>query len=200
MVASRHYILLALALSLLLHGWLAAVWTGPSVDRVSKPETLTGTTFTLDISRSQKFEAEVAEGPAPALPTANDQAAPPEAMEAGHYSPSEDLRTLSSQVPATKRPAPLNMDLQGILGEEPQTDSRARRVFDPKLAERIASSRGKPRRTSRDRFESEFESNRTVGGVQASFFRVDDICFEVVGANPLEPLSRETWYRVDCGD
>ncbi len=198
MVASRHYILLALALSLALHAWLAAVWTGPSFDRVPQAEILTGPNFTLDISRSRTPEERVA----PALPPqpAIDEAAPSEVMETQQEKVAEEIEDSTNQAPATPRPTPLNMNLEGILGGEPQIDSRARRVFDPKLAERIASSRTQPRRVSRDRFESEFDSNRTVGGEQASFFRVDDLCFEVVAANPLEPLSMERWYRVDCGD
>ena len=198
MVASRHYILLALALSLALHAWLAAVWTGPSFNRVPQAEILTGPNFTLDISPSRRPEERVAPAPPP-LP-AIDEAAPSEGMEIQQENGSEEVEDSNDQAPATPSSTPLNMNLEGILGEEPKADSRARRVFDPKLAERIASSRTQPRRVSRDRFESEFASNRTVGGEQASFFRVDDLCFEVVAANPLEPLSMERWYRVDCGD
>ena len=198
MVASRHYILLALALSLALHVWLAAVWTGPSFDQAPRPEILTGPNFTLDISRSRIPEERVA--PALPPPPAIDEAAPSQVMETQQEKVAEEIEDSTNQAPATPRPNPLNMNLEGILGEDPQIDSRARRVFDPKLAERIASSRTQPRRVSRDRFESEFDSNRTVGGEQASFFRVDDLCFEVLAANPLEPLSMERWYRVDCGD
>ena len=198
MVASRHYILLALALSLALHAWLAAVWTGPIFTPEPKAEILTGPNFTLDISRSRVPEERVA--PARPPPPAIDETAPSEVMETQQESVSEGGKNSPDGAPAVQRSTPLNMNLEGILGEGLQTDSRARRVFDPKLAERIASSRTQPRRVSRDRFESEFDSNRTVGGDQASFFRVDDLCFEVVAANPLEPLSMERWYRVDCGD
>ncbi|QFU75935.1 hypothetical protein EY643_09825 [Halioglobus maricola] len=40
--------------------------------------------------------------------------------------------------------------------------------------------------------------NGFEGGSWVSMVRVDDHCFRVRQANPLEPMSRETWHRTPC--
>lgn len=77
---------------------------------------------------------------------------------------------------------------------------RDRRVFDPRLAGQLAELRS--RRSPRPRFERSngplSEVTRMTGSHWSTFVRVGKRCFEVIEADPLDELSRDQWYPVDC--
>lgn len=77
---------------------------------------------------------------------------------------------------------------------------RERRIFDPRLAEQLGDLRS--RRGPRPRFERSngplAEVTRMTGSQWSTFVRVGKRCFEVIEADPLDELSHEQWYAVDC--
>lgn len=74
-------------------------------------------------------------------------------------------------------------------------------VFNAGLVTRIAAER-------RRRFGAGASAGRSLalgadttsysGGQWESVLRVGDLCFRVIEANPLDALSNEQWFRVDC--
>jgi hypothetical protein len=74
-------------------------------------------------------------------------------------------------------------------------------VFSAGLLRRIADERRSRSALSArtgDRIALGVDSTSYSGGQWESMLRVGDLCFRVIEANPLDALSNEQWFRVDC--
>jgi hypothetical protein len=104
---------------------------------------------------------------------------------------------------ATKSPPPgrLNLALPAVPATNSPVEPSASAIFDPTLTQRInrLRARSDPGRLARLSSLDQTDNQASFrGGRWQSFLRVGTLCFEVIEADPLEPLSNEQWYAVDC--
>lgn len=74
-------------------------------------------------------------------------------------------------------------------------------VFDKRLKDRIQRYRAQEKRNGRvpiPEVDSEKSQSTFSGGHWETLLRVNDLCFRVLEADPLQPLSNEQWYRIEC--
>jgi hypothetical protein len=146
----------------------------------------------------------------PVLPDTTNQDSPVTAPYAADQEQAEGrLEPSSTQTPtAMEPPNPLpaqrerlNLSLPVIPSTESGAEPSASTIFDPTLTQRISQQRARsaPGRAGRLSSLDETASQPDFrGGRWQSFLRVGNLCFEVIEADPLEPLSNEQWYAVDC--
>jgi hypothetical protein len=210
----RHPALLALALglSLLLHAALlarldlsltAAVPVEPALSPVAI--TLRRPAAAPPVPQRERGATPVPADPTAVPPSAAAVAEPPAAAppESGLVSEPEPARPAlrrdgSALRPPARSAAGLDLSLPALPREPPRTARGT--VVDPRLSERLARAReqrvGRPAAASDapdPAAGADFSSGRWT-----SRLRVGDLCFDVVEANPLEPLSREQWFAVAC--
>lgn len=206
-------VLLPLSLSLLLHALLAFYGLGKLESPKSGSRQDRAVTLTLDGS----FEIDAARVSAVAAPTAQEQPKKIDTImrdESNYRAPDTSLdsrRGGSAREPVRSAPEragrellpprELNLSLPKMSTLDFVDPQREGRIFDPALLrtlneqrKRTAAYSGRPipgidNLMSRSSFSS---------GRWESFLKVDNLCFKVIEADRLEPLSVEQWYQVSC--
>jgi len=75
------------------------------------------------------------------------------------------------------------------------------RIFDRRLSDRLSQLRQRLRRRSRDQsFAVPYGEQEVIGGQVDNFVQIGDLCFNVLEADPLEPISLDHWFPVACPD
>ena len=193
--ASPRTWLAAAALSLLFHAWVlsqlpalpaSAPGLGESVElraSYSRPRPATSTLPTVNAPREAVVRA----------PRRDRQALPAERMTV------PDL-----PAPAVARPLQLSPDtLREIAREFNAGQSQAPAalpsgavVLDSALVEQL----NRRRRTANvvELGEQHADAGRFAAGTWSDFVEFDGMCFRVMRSDPLDPLSREAWYRERC--
>lgn len=100
----------------------------------------------------------------------------------------------------TVPPLDLRFDARSeVLSQEPDSPSSSgKTVFDPQLRTRLATSRARPRSHRRSRDQVLADDSLMAGGQWQTQVRIGPKCFEIIEADPLDSLSVDQWYPVDC--
>ena len=139
--------------------------------------------------RSQSAEVVVPEAPVPARPAVAEPIV--EAPNARTVVP-DDIR---KDAMPTRR---LDLSLPGMPAEDTPSTGR---IFDPRLARRLDAQRERSSRygSRTARRLSDVPGQSTFdGGRWTSYVEMGGRCFRVIEADPLEPLSTEQWFPVNC--
>jgi hypothetical protein len=122
----------------------------------------------------------------------------------------EDVPGKQAQISALHEPAGADSQPRRVLdlslpdSFEPEPNpviSSSATVFNPELARQINLQRRRFASGSGTQTSTATQAGSTMSfqaGRWQSFVRIGNLCFEVIEANPLEPLSTEQWYAVDC--
>jgi hypothetical protein len=173
--------------SLLLHGLL--LWR-IDIGVAVAPETLAPLRATYRRGQAAAANSAVVAPTAP-LPAQDAPGAVIESQPRGPATPANpaaDESAMTRSLDLTLPPLPSDAVVPGITSGT---------VFDPGLRRRIAAQRS-ARAASRDAPAGYAGQESFEGGRWRQFLRLGDSCFQVVGADPLDSLGSEQWYRVRC--
>lgn len=182
------------------------------------PARTSGLSFSLEASPAARTRSGAKTGAAPPLPESHRNSQNPAAHDSAaarssSRSPSEQRQSAVTQRAqpnaATTGSSPARsvgreaLDLSLPAAEAPPGASlgaaASARVFDPNLRNRLTQQRQHSARARRTRTSSDSaEFAGYQGGRAMSRLRMGGLCFEVLEADPLDPMIGEQWYSVAC--
>lgn len=211
MVLQRHLFGFALVLSLALH--LLLLWQSPLPANRSTPAPALQTASSIGVllrpsPRLGEREPVPRERRAPVTEAPPDAEPPTVAAPAGRTSAESASRpppTRSARDQSASRAPgrPLDLRLPEMETDAPESGAGSARggaIFDQRFARRLRDARehsaSMPKPPPQNGTLA--DNTRMGGGQWVTFVRIGRMCFEIIEADPLDALSREQWYPVEC--